>query len=297
MSARDISRALRGSRNGKGFICRCPVSSHGKGKGDKNPSLSVADAPDGKLLVRCFAGCDPRDVLAELRGRGLLGEGQRLFRRRNVSRAVPPPEPEPEPDARALELWRSAIPAQGTLAEQYLRSRGITIEIPPTLRFIPSVDYLPRVSFPAMVAAVQGPDRRVVACQLTFLKRDGSGKAPVSAPRKTIGKLGSGAVRLGPAGDAVALAEGTETALAVMQLSGMACWASLGAARIHTIRLPSTVREVWHFPDSDDAGLTSVSKVFAAFSPVRRVVMQSPPKGFGDWNDYLNQKDSEKCTA
>jgi hypothetical protein len=104
-------------------------------------------------------------------------------------------------------------------------------------------------------------------------------------------------VRLGPAGDAVALAEGTETALAVMQLSGMICWASLGATRIHTIRLPSTVREVWHFPDSDDAGLTSVSKVFAAFSPVRRVVMQSPPKGFGDWNDYLNKKELEKCTA
>jgi len=192
--------------------------------------------------------------------------------------------------------WRAAIPAKGTLAEQYLRSRGITIDIPPTLRFIPHIDYLPRVSFPAMVAAVQRPDRQVIAVQVTFLKPDGTGKAPVSSPRKTVGKLGSGAVRLGPAGDAVALAEGTETALAVMQLAGKACWASLGATRIHAIRLPSTVREVWHFPDSDDAGLASVARVFSAFSPVRRVVMQCPPKGFGDWNDYLTQKDL-KCTA
>jgi hypothetical protein len=296
MNAATISKVLNGRRNGNQYLCRCPVSSHGKGKGDRNPSLSIADGDKG-LLVKCFAGCDAHDVLAELRGRGLLEDGQRCSRRREYSRAVPQPDPEPEPDARALELWRSAIPAKGTLVEQYLRSRGITIDIPPTLRFIPSVDYLPRISFPAMVAAVQRPDRQVIAVQVTFLDPRGDRKAQVASPRKTIGRLGGGAVRLGPASNAVALAEGTETALAVMQLSGMACWASLGAARIHAIRLPPTVREVWHFPDSDGAGLTSVSKVFSAFSPVRRVVMQSPPKGFGDWNDYLNQKDLEKCTA
>jgi hypothetical protein len=71
-TARSIAQALGGIRNGNGYLCRCPVATHGKGRGDRNPSLSIADGDDGKLLVRCFAGCDPCDVLAALRSRGLL---------------------------------------------------------------------------------------------------------------------------------------------------------------------------------------------------------------------------------
>jgi len=287
MSAATIAKVLSGHRNGHGYLCRCPVPSHGRGHGDKNPSLSIADAPDGKLLVRCFAGCDPRDVLAEIRRSGLLDEGQRTSRRREVSRASPPPPPQdPEPDARALELWRSAIPAKGTLAEQYLRARGITIDIPPTLRFIHNFDYLPRIGFPAMVAAVQGPDRRVIACQLTFLKHDGSGKAPVAVPRKTIGKLGRGAIRLGPASSSLGLAEGTETALAAMQLAGIPVWASLGSYRLDAVCIPSVVRYLDIFGDSDEPGRRAVIKALDRHRIGRDARGHLPPIA-GDWNDYL----------
>ena len=157
-----------------------------------------------------------------------------------------------------MELWRHAVPAKGTLAEKYLQHRGITIQIPPTLRFIPSLDYMPRIGFPAMVAAVQRPDRKIIAVQITFLHPDGTDKAPVSTQRKTIGKLGSGAVRLGPAGDALALAEGVETALSVMQIAGLTCWASLGASRIHTVHVPPTVRRfiTVRMPTRPDANLS-----------------------------------------
>jgi hypothetical protein len=73
-TAGSIAQALGGFRNGNGFLCRCPVPSHGAGRGDRNPSLSLADGDDGKPLVHCFAGCDPRDVLATLRSRGLLDD-------------------------------------------------------------------------------------------------------------------------------------------------------------------------------------------------------------------------------
>ena len=39
---------------------------------DKNPSLSLTDGNDGKLLVRCHKGCTFDDVMAALRSRGLL---------------------------------------------------------------------------------------------------------------------------------------------------------------------------------------------------------------------------------
>lgn len=81
-TARSIAQALSGSiRNGKSFLCRCPVATHGKGRGDRNRSLSIADGDDGKLLVRCFAGCDWLDVLAELRRRGLTDKPKTSRRR------------------------------------------------------------------------------------------------------------------------------------------------------------------------------------------------------------------------
>jgi putative DNA primase/helicase len=38
---------------------------------DREPSLSITDAKDGNVLVRCHAGCDQRDVIAALRMRGV----------------------------------------------------------------------------------------------------------------------------------------------------------------------------------------------------------------------------------
>ena len=71
MSAARIARTLGGTPTGGGFICRCPVASHGSGRGDRRPSLSVKDGVCG-VLVYCHSGCSARDVLDELRRRGLL---------------------------------------------------------------------------------------------------------------------------------------------------------------------------------------------------------------------------------
>ena len=51
--------------NGR-FAARCPVPGHGKGKGDKGPSLSVGESADGKLLLYCHAGCSFVDVVRAL---------------------------------------------------------------------------------------------------------------------------------------------------------------------------------------------------------------------------------------
>src|SRR6516225_11361832 len=74
-AARDVALALAGRRaqrlaDGSYLVC-CPVPSHGKGRGDSNPSLRIGDGAS-RLLVHCYAGCDPRDVLDVLRRRGLL---------------------------------------------------------------------------------------------------------------------------------------------------------------------------------------------------------------------------------
>jgi hypothetical protein len=45
------------------------------------------------------------------------------------------------------------------------------------------------------------------------------------------------------------LAEGIETALSAMQLTGVPVWASLGGARLHRVELPPEVKEVHVFLD------------------------------------------------
>jgi putative DNA primase/helicase len=284
-TASDIADALGGHRAGDGFLVRCPVPTHGQGRGDQKPSLSIHDG-DERLLVRCFAGCDARDVLAELRRRGLLyGDGQQY--ERQIERR-PHPEPVHEPDLEAVAIWGGAGPIADTTAERYLRGRGITIPLPPTLRASTGL-HLGRYPFPVIVAAVQRPsDRTVVAVQRTFLALDGSHKASIAAPRQTTGALGTGAVRLGPAGDVLGLVEGIETGLSAMQISGVPAWCCLGAGRMCRVVIPSVVHELHVFADDDEPGRAAAERTAAQHTSAgRRVVLRYPPSGCNDWNDAL----------
>ena len=52
-----VSRMKGVKQHGDSFMAVCPAHQ------DKSPSLSLSRAGDGRALVHCFAGCDPRDVL------------------------------------------------------------------------------------------------------------------------------------------------------------------------------------------------------------------------------------------
>ena len=65
MTAETIASALGGHRAGTTWMARCPVHE------DRSPSLSITRSKDGKVLVRCHAGCDQRDLIAALLQRGL----------------------------------------------------------------------------------------------------------------------------------------------------------------------------------------------------------------------------------
>lgn len=108
--AASISRALKGHKHATGFLCRCPVPTHGKGRGDRSASLSIRDGDDDKLLVNCFAGCDGRDVLDALRARGLLDHDPSSCERRSAPRCEPAEEPPAQPNPIAIDLWRAAEP-------------------------------------------------------------------------------------------------------------------------------------------------------------------------------------------
>ena len=56
-----LSRLDRVKKTGRAeWVARCPAHD------DRNPSLSIAEAADGRVLVHCFSGCSAADVLDAL---------------------------------------------------------------------------------------------------------------------------------------------------------------------------------------------------------------------------------------
>ena len=172
------------------------------------------------------------------------------------------------------------------VVNSYLHGRGITVPVPPSIRAGTTI-HLGRVQIPAMIVAVQRPDGKVVAVQSTLLTWVGK-KAAVPAPRITTGALGAGAVRLGAAGDILGLAEGVETGLSAMQISGVPTWCCLGAGRMHRVAIPAKVQELHIFADDDDPGRAAAERTAALHTAAgRRVVLRYPPACCKDWNDAL----------
>ena len=294
MSADKIGIGLKGRRNGTGWLVRCPCPNHGKGRGDRSPSLSIADGDDGRLLLRCFAGCEFLDILDALKRLGLIGDCPKLDRARLVLKRVEPAQPIHDPDLEALNLWVSCKPAPDSLVEQYLnRQRGIDLKPPPSLR-CGSTLHLGRIDMPLMVAAVQRPaDGKIVAAQSLMLTHAGK-KASVSNPRKNTGALGLGAVRLAGAAEVMGLAEGIESGLSAMQLAGIPVWISLGATRLHRVELPPLCKELHIFCDNDVAGRDAAKRTAAVHMQAgRKVLLRYPPERCGDWNNFLLEQAAE----
>ena len=68
-TAETVANGLeKARRSGDGWTACCPAHD------DKNPSLSITDGVDGRVLVKCHKGCSQEDVIAELKGRGLWPE-------------------------------------------------------------------------------------------------------------------------------------------------------------------------------------------------------------------------------
>jgi putative DNA primase/helicase len=289
MTAEAIAKALGGRKAGAAWMARCLAHD------DRAPSLSIADTCDGKVLVRCHAGCEQRDVIAALRGRGVWDADERRPIRfsRKLDR-VPPPETDSDAMRRTeagLAIWRGSQSAAGTPVETYLRSRGLAIPIPPSICFHAGLKHPLGAVWPAMVALVtHGTDGKPIGIHRTFLARGGNGKAPVDPMKMMLGPCRGGAVWLGPAGDGMMIGEGIETCLAAMQASGRPAWAALSTSGLRALDLPREVREVIVLADGDDPGEAAAQDCAWRWKREgRRVRIARPPPGT-DFNDLLMRR-------
>jgi putative DNA primase/helicase len=286
--AEAIAEALNSRRSGKGWMARCPAHP------DITPSLSINETPTRKVLVKCFAGCSQAEVIAALRRRGLWpGRNRRM-----AIDATPVVQKDDthrlahsnECSEIALGLWRSSVPAEGTLAETYLASRGIFLPVPDALRFNRALRHPSGGYWPAMMALVtHGVDGTPLAVLRTFLARDGSGKAPVEPERMMLGPCRGGVARLGDPGEVLLVGEGIETCLAAMQATGHPAWAALSTSGLKGLELPREVRHVIVAADGDAAGEAAACQCAHRWQREgRRVRIARPPRGT-DFNDLMKR--------
>jgi hypothetical protein len=169
------------------------------------------------------------------------------------------------PDA-ARRLFTMSQPVTRTLAETYLRKRGITpLHEDGALRFHPRCYYRPDEHspteiWPAMIARVTDLGGRITGAHRTWLDSDGFdaarlGKAPIDTPRRAMGDLLGNAVRFGVANDVLAAGEGIETMLSLRcVLPTLPMAAALSANHLAALLLPPTLRRLYIARDNDAAG-------------------------------------------
>jgi DNA primase len=168
--------------------------------------------------------------------------------------------------AEAKAIWRAAQPIKGTLAEAYLRSRGLHLPIPDSIRFTRLRYGGKGAEHPVLVAAIASADNKLVGIQRTYLNAAGTGKAAVPKPKLSLGRVSGGAIRLAPCAASLVVCEGLEDGLTLQQELGKAVWASAGASMLPNMQFPPGVHSVSIGGDNDDAGRAAARKAAETFA-------------------------------
>jgi hypothetical protein len=170
----------------------------------------------------------------------------------------------------ARRLFRGGRSIAGTLAEAYLRARGITGPLDwPALRYHPSVyyretDHASLESWPALLAAVTDIDGNITGIQRTWLDPRRLTKAPLADPRRALGNLLGNGVRFGKATDVLAAGEGVETMLALKSVLPLVpVIAGLSANHLAALDLPPApaLGRLYIARDNDAAGLRATRRL------------------------------------
>ncbi len=257
-------------------------------------------------LVRETCGLvDFRDVADEARQFLSLPRAKPLsFGKRDSDEPQPIERPASE---RARRLFRMTQPLAGTLADAYLRKRGILrASTHAALRFHPSCYYRDFVtgrtsSYPALIAAVTDPAGAMTGVHRSWLDPDGDGKAKVDDPRRALGGLLGNGVRFGfPAiapVSVMAAGEGLETMLSLSHvMPEMPMVAALTANHLAAFRFPPGCRRIYIAADADAAGRHGIEG-FSRRAQEEGILPLVLSPELGDFNEDLRWLGPDRLTA
>lgn len=301
VAVRHTALKKRGPRE---LVGLCPFHS------ERTPSFEVNDAKGTYHCHGCGAGGDAITLLTKLEGmtfrqavETLSGDAFPVISEEERAKRKAEDEAlSAERIALARSIWARTVPAAGTPAEVYARSRGITIDLPPTVRYVETPRWFnPETGeagrdVPAMACARQDVTGAVVGVQCIFLQDGGRGKYDRVRPdgskakaKLSFGQMVGAALRLGPVRSHLVICEGPEDGLSLLQeVPDQSVWVSCGTALMRQMELPPEVASVTLAGDNGEAGRQAVA--LSAVELQRRGVAVReifPDPAFKDWNDEL----------
>ncbi|WP_293873292.1 DUF7146 domain-containing protein [Sphingomonas sp. UBA978] len=319
IDSNDLARIVAGIRDRfpvSGVASKAGVKLHRAGNElkascpfhqDRTPSFTIY-ADDRR--AHCF-GCgwsgDVLDFVQQAYGVKLPGaidmlDGGAL---RELEQQRAPAKPKADMRPVAQRIVAGSVPIEGTPAAVYLRSRGITMDLPHTLRFTrlapPKIDGNGLLAangpglLPALIAIVTNPVGDLVGLQRTYLTEDGR-KAAVKATetdrkpkvKYSLGNVVGGSIRLGPPSASMLVTEGLEDGLTLYQALGRSVWVAAGTSMMPQMTFTPVTRAIVIGADSDDSGAIAAAKAAAAFAAAglaTRIMRPTPP--YKDFNAEL----------
>lgn len=194
---------------------------------------------------------------------------------------------------RAQKIWSQSRPyfseRHHIVGRRYLALRGLLPNPwPEDMRFhFCAYNFTTEKRHTSIVCAVRDVSGEVIAVHQTFLTSESKKISGDGVKARLLhGAVKGGAIRLASATNRVALAEGVEDALSVIQCTPWPCWATGGASNIPD--LPEAIREVLLCPDNDAAGHAWAQKAGKRYTREGRTAkVAMPPHGAKDWNEAL----------
>lgn len=284
------------------IVGRDRIVAPGPGHSRADRSLSIVlspSAPDG-FVVTSFAGDDWRACRDHVRE--LLGlDGQERPSAAGAQRAVLNGHQADDEAraARALAIWKEALPPAGSPIEPYFASRGL--ELPPqaageAVRWHPNCPFGKGAETGCMVALV----RDVVTNEPRAIHRtaiDGRGRkrSELGANgRLTLGPIAGGGVKLTSDEDvalSLGIGEGIESTLSLRMLpefASGAVWALLAANQLSRFPLLAGIEALWIAVDRDPTGLQAAAEVARRWRS-REVLRVTPRGDRQDLNDVVGR--------
>jgi archaellum biogenesis ATPase FlaH len=134
-------------QNGAGWTARCPGPNHKHG--DRNPSLSIKEGDDGKILVYCHTGCDLEQICEAIGWKvsDLFSENNNGNHRSDAKTSAPAAS---EPKGSRFEGTEETVDelqlglGRSQECRRYIESRGINLTVAAELKwgFRPSWPFL-----------------------------------------------------------------------------------------------------------------------------------------------------------
>jgi len=280
---------------GRSLFVRLAGPASGPGAAGKFTDGATGEHGDLLDIIRERTGISRfPDLLAEARAH--LGRPQPVLPDAPVPRKAKAPGGTP---AAAARLFAASMPVAGTLADTYLRSRGITQGgASSAMRFHPKCWHRDEgqtksVPRPALIAAVTDGAGALQGVHRTWLAPDGEGKAAVETQRRAMGHLLGNAVKLTPHEDILVVGEGIETMLSLFEAApGLPVWAALSSGHLGAVLLPEGLQRLYIAIDRDQAGSQAAERLSARATEVGIGCLVLEPQ-LGDFNDDLRATGKE----